>query len=419
MNSRREVMGKQVKKTELFDQTAAEEVAERKMGKKVEVMINTLWAGKRGRTFGKVAVLAVLAAAVLTGSVLAVGPASVDWESGLITSIAMADPMAQRGRTVGQKVIMARTAALSMAEAYLLGAVKGIKIDRDTTIDEAIVKGDLIKKKVQGVIRRAMVVEEGVNELDLYEVQVALRLDDLAEAIMPEETAVTDSGVPVPPSPVEKLPSFYRSHKVNKRHLGLPAEESIGEIPAGDLAEEDDDTPVGGTGEYDGGDDWWTGTGAAVESAGSGLADASLSGAAALGAASRDHSGGPAGDKGAAAAHMPVDGVPAAHASAVLIIDCRGLDGVIRDRAPVIYSVSGKTVLKGYEIPYCRSVEEAVKTFGSGLKPIVVKAVGVFGDSTSSPHVIVSDKDAGMILAANKKAKFIEGGMVVIVLGDK
>ena len=80
---------------------------------------------------------------------------------------------------------------------------------------------------------------------------------------------------------------------------------------------------------------------------------------------------------------------------------------------------NGKTVLKGYEIPYCRSVDEAVKTFGDGLKPIIVKAVGVFGGVTSSPHVIVSDKDAGMILAANKKAKFIEGGMVVIVLGDK
>lgn len=419
MKSRWEVMVEQVKPKALFNPIATEKLAERKPGKKVAEMKNSVLSVRFAVKLGSVGIMVMVAVLALAGIVQAAGPALVDWEGGLITSIAMADPMAQRGSTVGQKVIMARTAALSMAEAYLLGAVKGIKIDRDTTIDEAIVRGDLIKKKVQGVIRRAMVVEEGVNELDLYEVQVALRLDDLVEAILPEDAAVTDGGVPAPAAPVEKLPPFYRSHKLNKRYLGLPAEEPTGEIPAagtGDAGEAD----TGETGAGSSGDGWWDDTGyTAGESAGSGLADAGLPGSVRPGAASSVFSGGPAAGEGTATAHMPVDGVRTADARAVLIIDCRGLDGVIRDRAPVIYSISGKTVLKGYEIPYCRSVDEAVKTFGDGLKPIIVKAVGVFGGVTSSPHVIVSDKDAGMILAANKKAKFIEGGMVVIVLGDK
>ena len=353
------------------------------MSKKIKEQI---WVG---------AIVAFMSAILLFGVVRAqASTASVDWDKGVISAMAMTDPLAQRGTTMGQRIVLARTAALGMAESYLLGAIEGIEIDRSTTIKEAIVDGDLIEKRIQGNIRKAMVVEEGINELDLYEVRVAVRLVDVAKAVSDEAGSETGSAFGLLDK-ARETPAFRRSHALNREYLGVEKEEttastsgesaSLRDLVSEKLARAGRDEDV----RPDFGPSAGIVPPAVVDSVD---------------------------DRGSFFTAEPARPVASGNGYTSLVIDGRKVEGLVRDRAPIIYSDDGQTIFKGWEIPYYADLDKAV---GAGGKSLVIEPVGVKGENGMSPHVVVTAKDAGRVMSANKNQHFLEDGRVMIVIEDK
>lgn len=304
----------------------------------------------------------VLAAFLLTGarSAKAVVSTTVDWGEGVIITVAMSDPLAQNGRTVGQKIVLARVSAMAMAESYLLGVIQGINIDRNTTIKDAIVAGDLIEKRIEGKIKGAILMEEGINELDLYEVKMAVKLADVARVVS-EADKGTDRASSALTHGEPRIPSFHRGHTLNRKYLGMPADEKPVTESSSYFRREPEPT-------Y------------------------------------------PAEEK-RTSSEQP------GHSS--LVVDGREIDGLIRDRAPIIYSDDGQVLFKGWEIPYYSDVDDAVQDGRTGSTPLMVNATGLKtnSDCSSSPHVTVTREDAEKIKDANNERQFLEDGNVLFVIG--
>lgn len=332
-------------------------------------------------------VLVVVASLVLGGTAWAKTDTAVDWDEGVISSVAMSDPMAQNGTTMGQKIVLARTSAIAMAEADLLGVVKGINLDRATTIKEAIVAGDIIERKVEGEIRRAMTIEEGINELDLYEVRLAVRINEVADAVT---SAFSDTGADAGLlDKAEEIPDFHRVHELNCSFLGLTESDSLetGREPEPSKSAADPRSYETGK---------------------------KISGSFNLGSPSNYSA--PESEGIVNVLETGWDHSDEAGYSS-LVLNGREIDGLLRDRSPAVYSEDGQVVFRGWEIPYFRKLTSAVQAENAGTRPLVIQAAG-FKDGETSPHLVVSNDDARKIMAANKQRHFLEDGNVMIVIGD-
>ncbi len=91
--------------------------------------------------------------------------------------------------SAAQKKIMAREAAITMAQRRLLETIKGVKIDSTQTVENAQVKSDVIKKQVSGVIKGAQIIEEKRPADDVYHVVMEVKFygkDGVMKAILPK-----------------------------------------------------------------------------------------------------------------------------------------------------------------------------------------------------------------------------------------
>ena len=117
-----------------------------------------------------------------------------DWNKGAasdITAVGLA-PADSRG------VAIAREAAIMSAQRSLIGIVKGLSIDSETTMRDLIIESDVVNRKITGILRGATIVEEQALEDGGYYVKMRVPIygsDGLAAAVIPE---IQQSGIPEP-----------------------------------------------------------------------------------------------------------------------------------------------------------------------------------------------------------------------------
>lgn len=121
----------------------------------------------------------------------------VDWTTGVITAVGIGAPPAQPANAA-QARAMAERAAQVVAYRNLLEAVKGVRVDSTTTVENFIVTSDVIKTQVNGIIQGATIMDKKYMSDGSVEVTVGMKLTGaLAEALLPKTPPAT-AGVPVP-----------------------------------------------------------------------------------------------------------------------------------------------------------------------------------------------------------------------------
>ena len=99
----------------------------------------------------------------------------MDWTTGVITAVGIGAPPAQPANAA-QARAMAERAAQVVAYRNLLEAVKGVRVDSTTTVENFMVTSDVIKTEVSGIIQGAMVMDKKYMSDGSVEVTVGMKL---------------------------------------------------------------------------------------------------------------------------------------------------------------------------------------------------------------------------------------------------
>ncbi len=117
------------------------------------------------------------------------GSGMVNWTEGWIQSTGLGAPP-EKSSGPGQARAMAQRAAYAVAVRNLLEAVKGVRVDSATLVENYIVTNDVIKTQVTGFVRGAQVVKTDVQQDGGVEVTVRVPLwgaDSLLNAFAAEK----------------------------------------------------------------------------------------------------------------------------------------------------------------------------------------------------------------------------------------
>ncbi len=187
---------------------------------------------------GKQSVITVLICAVLLA--LAAGSASaqmagtvtdveqsvgstgkVDWTTGMITAVGIGAPPAQPANAA-QARAMAERAAQIVALRNLLEAVKGVRVDSATTVENFMVTSDVIKTEVSGFIQGAMPIDKKYMSDGSVEVTVGMRLTGaLADTLLPKGLATPSTSLNAPYGATAAPGQIYTGLIVDARGLGV------------------------------------------------------------------------------------------------------------------------------------------------------------------------------------------------------
>ncbi len=144
----------------------------------------------------------------------------VDWTTGVLTAVGIGAPPAQPANAA-QARAMAERAAQVVAYRNLLEAVKGVRVDSTTTVENFIVTSDVIRTEVSGIIQGAMIMDKKYMSDGSVEVTVGMKLTGaLADALLPKTpptppTGLTGSLAPATPGQI------YTGLIVDARGLGV------------------------------------------------------------------------------------------------------------------------------------------------------------------------------------------------------
>lgn len=290
--------------------------------------------------------LVSVAAAVCVMAVSSVTLAATDISSGKIVVEGIGG--------AGQSMSNGYTAAKVDAYRLIAEEVHGVQIDSDTTVENSILTSDIIKTKVNGVIKGAKVVSRSVDGNGYYHVVMELPVyggsNSLAAAVLPQ---VPQQGF-LPPSdiiPVDKIAGVAlkpNSTGANAAAPTVPATQvpAVNQATVGNL--------YGATGQY---------TGLIVDCSGMGLQTAMA---------------------------------PA----------------IVTEGRKIVYGLekfSREQVLNRGYVGYSKSATEGVGRAGSN--PMVIKSEGI--ERFCNP--VISKEDAAKILAENQMNGFLSAGNVVFV----
>jgi hypothetical protein len=142
----------------------------------------------------------------------------VDWTTGVITAVGIGAPPAQPANAA-QARAMAERAAQVVAYRNLLEAVKGVRVDATTTVENFIVTSDVIKTEVNGIIQGATIMDKKYMSDGSVEVTVGMKLTGaLAEALLPKTPPASLGAMPAPGVAAGQL---YTGLIVDARGLGV------------------------------------------------------------------------------------------------------------------------------------------------------------------------------------------------------
>jgi hypothetical protein len=124
----------------------------------------------------------------------------VDWTTGVITAVGIGAPPTQPANAA-QARAMAERAAQVVAYRNLLEAVKGVRVDSTTLVENFMVTSDVIRTEVNGIIQGAMVMDKKYMSDGSVEVTVGMKLTGaLADLLLPKPGAVPPAAAPGVPS---------------------------------------------------------------------------------------------------------------------------------------------------------------------------------------------------------------------------
>lgn len=141
----------------------------------------------------------------------------VDWSTGVITAVGIGAPPAQPANAA-QARAMAERAAQVVALRNLLEAVKGVRVDSTTLVENFMVTSDVIQTSVSGIVQGAMVMDKKYMSDGSVEVTVGMKLTGaLADTLLPRTPPTGLTGTLVPAAPGQA----YTGLIVDARGLGL------------------------------------------------------------------------------------------------------------------------------------------------------------------------------------------------------
>ncbi len=164
-----------------------------------------------------------MAPAQLVGSVKDVidpvgSTGKVDWSTGVITAVGIGAPPSQPANAA-QARAMAERAAQVVAYRNLLEAVKGVRVDSTTLVENFIVTSDVIRTQVSGIIQGATIMDKKYMSDGSVEVTVGMKLTGaLAEALLPK---TPPAAVPAPATPSGTPAQLYTGLLIDARGLGV------------------------------------------------------------------------------------------------------------------------------------------------------------------------------------------------------
>lgn len=167
----------------------------------------------------------VLAANTNAIANVAVNQSRIDWNEGYMVAYGV-------GRVDKRGMAMIREAAVMAAQRNLVGMIKGLSIDSETTMRDLIIESDVVNRKITGVLKGAEVIDEGKNPDGSYYVGMRVSIyganDSLASVVIPEiapefpKPFETITQTELPSADVETLKSLtYTGVVIDASNLGL------------------------------------------------------------------------------------------------------------------------------------------------------------------------------------------------------
>ena len=137
-----------------------------------------------------------------------------DWTTGMVTAKGIGIPPKNPASALQAKE-MARTAAWAVALRNLLEAVKGVRIDSTTTVNNFVTTNDEVRTRVEGMIKGAKLVKEQEMPDGSFETTVEMKLTgDFSGVVLPKSSPRPD------PLPQYKKP-VVDGHTISKSYSGL------------------------------------------------------------------------------------------------------------------------------------------------------------------------------------------------------
>ena len=123
----------------------------------------------------------------------------VDWTTGVVTAVGIGAPPANAANPA-QARAMAERAAQVVAYRNLLEAIKGVRVDSTTTVENFMVTSDVIRTQVSGFVQGATIMDKKYMSDGSVEVTVGMKLTGaLADALLPKTPPAPPTGLVTTP----------------------------------------------------------------------------------------------------------------------------------------------------------------------------------------------------------------------------
>ena len=277
---------------------------------------------------------------------------------------------------------MAERAAFVVALRNLLETVKGVRVDSETLVENFMTRSDVIRTKVDGVVRGARTVRTNYLSDGSVEVLVALSMKgEFLNAIVPE-TFGTANGLfaPVKPAPQTPIPRPPVAPE-KKSEPTRPAPRQPTPVPSVPLPQPEPENPVPQT----------------EKKTGPGLPSPEA------------HSEATVAFKGGVATGMVIDGRGLSLRPALLprIVDQQGQELYVGQVVPRTNAVEQGVA------GYARDVQAAANNFRVTDNPAVIRAVRASGNARTD--IVINQADAQAFRELGNKGDFLKYCRVIIV----
>jgi hypothetical protein len=137
---------------------------------------------------------------------------TINWTSGEVRASGIGAPPAFSGNAT-QARAMAERAAYIVALRNLLETVKGVRVDADTIVENYMVKSDVIKTRVDGIVKDARIVNTRYMDDGSVEVVVVMPIKGaFLDTLVPDSfgrpsTSQVKKPALIPPSPLTAKPT--------------------------------------------------------------------------------------------------------------------------------------------------------------------------------------------------------------------
>jgi len=141
------------------------------------------------------------------------GPGKIDWTVGEVYATGIGVPPAM-ATNAAQSRAMTERAAFVVALRNLLEAVKGVRVDSETLVENFMVKSDVIRTRVDGIVKGARIVKKEYLSDGSVEMLVAMSLKgEFMNVLVPENFGRPSFGqapqikTPTPQKPADLKPA--------------------------------------------------------------------------------------------------------------------------------------------------------------------------------------------------------------------